>query len=399
MRTLSQRSINDLVFGRLILIIVIQFLLFVLSFVYNFINIIELDMATLVNIAAVMTCVAMLSSARTGFSSIFQNIVLLIFDTFYLAILLGISGGFCSPFLILLPLYIFFSSLTLANVGTITSTLFSVIIILYTSLLNIKYVCNMNIAFVIASTMVLFALLCSYVIRKKDCSNISTEKTKILDDVVSVLAHEIKNPVSSLSGVAELIRTDDKILNSEEQKNKLLGIIERETNRLSKLTEEFLIYSGSEKRRNEKIELLTLLSSACDNIKIQKDFISKNLTLKLETEETTILMYGDYNRLEQAFNNILINAVHASKTNGVIKCSVSKGFADFIVVISNNGEKIPEAALNRIFTPFFTTKDKGTGLGLAIASNIIKAHDGDIMVISSDEETSFTIIFKTRREF
>jgi signal transduction histidine kinase len=223
----------------------------------------------------------------------------------------------------------------------------------------------------------------------------ASDKEVLLNSVVSVLAHEIKNPVSSLAGVADLIRSDAHILNKPEERQKLLGIIDRETSRLANLTEEFLVYSGSEKRRNERIEIDALLQICCESTKAQKVFIDKDLSLKFNSENGPHIIYGDSQRLEQAFPNILVNAAQACADGGIIDCTVTGSGSDIFVTISNDGEKIPHHVLEKIFDPFFTTKDRGTGLGLAIAKNIINAHEGEIQVQSTESETSFKMRFKS----
>jgi len=222
----------------------------------------------------------------------------------------------------------------------------------------------------------------------------TSDKAILLDNVVSILAHEIKNPVSSLAGVADLIRSDQKMLDNPKQRQKLLGIIDREAIRLTNLTEEFLIYSGSEKRRNERIELDALIQICCDSVRAQKDFADKNITLSFNSQNGPHITYGDFHRLEQVFTNILINSIQACPSNGKIDCSVVSNNDDITVTIANNGDMIPTLVMEKIFDPFFTTKDKGTGLGLAIVKNIVHAHYGDIQVQSTEAETSFKMRFK-----
>ncbi|MFH1222771.1 MAG: ATP-binding protein, partial [Pseudomonadota bacterium] len=150
-------------------------------------------------------------------------------------------------------------------------------------------------------------------------------------------------------------------------------------------------YSAPEKRRKEEINLNELLQSLCDSITINIDFITKGLALKYSGSDENIKIYGDQQRIEQALNNILINSIYASPQKGKITCSLSLKHGEAAIKITNNGEKIPKDNLDKIFQPFFTTKEKGTGLGLAIAKNIISAHNGRIDVMSSDKETVFRI--------
>ena len=403
MKTLSQQTLNDLIFGRIFIIICAQIVLLLFATTYGNMPAQDLDTATLVNIFAIMSCIAMFNAVRKEFSSIYQSIIVFLFDSLYVFLLIAISGRSCSPFIILLPLYIFFSTLSLKTTGAIISSTLSVVLIFWDKLWPSLQDCYVDKTFITASIIIVFTLLCDSIVRReykrknakfKEIQLRNSEKELLLDNVVSILAHEIKNPVSSLSGVADLIRSDEKMLDNPEQRQKLLGIISREATRLANLTEEFLIYSGSEKRRNERIELDALVQISCESVRAQKDFIDKKITLDFHSQNGPHITYGDFHRLEQAFTNILVNSVQACNENGKTQCNVITNNDEIIVVISNNGEKIPPLVIERMFDPFFTTKDKGTGLGLAIVKNIIKAHDGDIQVQSTDDETSFKMRFK-----
>lgn len=224
------------------------------------------------------------------------------------------------------------------------------------------------------------------------------DKLKLINTIASVLAHEIKNPVSSIAGVSELIGSDKDILLDQNQKDKLLGIINRESKRLTNLVEEFLVYSGSEKRKNEEININALIQNSCDNLRVNKEFVEKTLSLNVNiNNDKESIISGDFHRLSQAFDNILINAAQACKKDGKINCSISNIKGKINITIQDNGEGISEEIKTRIFDPFFTTKDKGTGLGLAIVKNIVMAHDGNIDVIPEKSGTTFNITFQKNR--
>lgn len=219
------------------------------------------------------------------------------------------------------------------------------------------------------------------------------EKLKLINKITAILAHEIRNPVSSIAGVAQLISSDKDVLNNEEQRKKLIGIIERESERLTNLVEEFLVYSGSEKRKNERFELNTLIQNSCDNIRSNKDFIKKELSLDCKIKHSNFSVQGDFQRLLQSFDNILVNAVQASTNKGKITLNTTELVNGVNIVISDQGAGISQEAKGNIFEPFFTTKEKGTGLGLAIAWNIIRAHNGTIEADNADNGGAIFKIF------
>ncbi len=209
-------------------------------------------------------------------------------------------------------------------------------------------------------------------------SHDNIDKLKLINKITAILAHEIRNPVSSIAGVAQLIRSDKEVLNNEDQRQKIIGIIERESERLTNLVEEFLIYSGSEKRKNEDIVISSVISESCENIKANKEYSAKGLDFEYKAKDLNFVIRGDYQRMVQAFDNILMNAVQASPAKASIKITFKEMVEGLYISISDKGAGIPKEAQSNIFEPFFTTKERGTGLGLAIAWNIINAHGGTI---------------------
>lgn len=210
--------------------------------------------------------------------------------------------------------------------------------------------------------------------------------------IAAILAHEIRNPVSSIAGAAQLIRSDKEVLNNDEQRIKLMGIIERETERLTNLVEEFLVYSGSEKRKNDPVNLTEVLNRSINNIKTNAEYSLKNIKIDFKDQSHDFIMNGDEQRLIQAFDNILLNAVQASPANSTITVQTKEMTEGMFITITDQGVGIPEVSIKEIFEPFFTTKEKGTGLGLAITWNIINAHSGNIEV--SNSNTSNGAVFK-----
>ena len=99
-------------------------------------------------------------------------------------------------------------------------------------------------------------------------------------------------------------------------------------------------------------------------------------------------------QLNQVFMNLLVNAVHAIEEHGEISVKTEQRGGDIVVSVSDTGNGIPEDKINRIFEPFFTTKEvgEGTGLGLSIAYDIVKKHNGEILVTSEvGKGSTFTV--------
>ena len=205
------------------------------------------------------------------------------------------------------------------------------------------------------------------------------------------VAHEIRNPLGAIKGMAQLIQEGSP---DSDQRKKYAGIIEGETDRLNKVVEDLLgLVHGATERVPCDINALLIQA---------RDLASHGLgdrQLQLFDEAGTVsVILGERARLQQAFLNIFLNAFEAVPDNGRVRHSTSYQTAGGMVrvEIGNTGTTITQEVKERMFEPFFTTKEKGSGLGLSIAHQIIAAHGGSITVESSDEETVIQVLLPAR---
>ena len=216
-----------------------------------------------------------------------------------------------------------------------------------------------------------------------------SEKLRVMGQLSAGIAHEIRNPLASLKSASRMLK-DGK--NSPQ----ILDIMTSEIDRLNAFVERFLQYANFGKIENEKIkvssffdelsELLKLLCKSTDDI---------DLKIRNYSAEECI-MEGDVNNLKQVFLNIFSNSVEELKgQTGVKKLLFEVDCDDEYVVfrIKDTGSGISDEIRERIYEPFFTTKETGTGLGLTITAKIIKDHDG-ILQIENDNGAHFIIKFK-----
>lgn len=208
-----------------------------------------------------------------------------------------------------------------------------------------------------------------------------------LGELSAGLAHEIRNPLGSIRGTAEIlansIRNDDK--HAEFAK-----IMIKEVDRLNEVLENFLRFASPspvEKKRfdlNDTLEeLLVLTRQECDRLK-----------LEIEIEKGDLpTIPGDKSQLKQVFLNFVLNAGQAMTNGGQLWISTHVSGDAAIIQFRDNGSGIKEKLLDKIFNPFFTTKSDGVGLGLAITHRIVKAHGGRIDVESSEGAgTTFKVL-------
>ena len=202
------------------------------------------------------------------------------------------------------------------------------------------------------------------------------------------IAHELRNPLSSIKGAAQFIQ---KEYENEPSIVEFLGIIIEEVNVLNKLTTEFLDFA-----RPMQLELrpLSVNDTVTKVLNLMGLHIEENnVSIKKSLNPTIPNIQADETQLEQVLKNVVINALQAMPDGGLISIETGPTSAGGAYVsVGDTGMGIPKEKLDRIFQPFFTTKTKGTGLGLSVVNKIIENHGGKIEVKSEvDKGTTFKI--------
>ncbi len=221
------------------------------------------------------------------------------------------------------------------------------------------------------------------------------EKQAALGEMAVGIAHELRNPLGTIHGYASLMLTE---LTEDDSKSNYLQVIKSEVERLSKLTESLLDYSRPTGEDFTELDLNRVLEKTLLLFQMETS-IHEVAVLKVFNPKIPGI-FGDEQRLQQAFLNLLFNSLQAiSSSEGEIH--VETGYeadGDWVVVsIKDNGSGIPENIKDKIFNPFFTTKDTGTGLGLAITHRIVADHSGLIRVSSEiNKGTVFVLKFPSK---
>lgn len=209
------------------------------------------------------------------------------------------------------------------------------------------------------------------------------ERLASIGSLAAGIAHEIRNPLASVSGSVQVLRNE---LELKDENRNLMDIVVKETDRLNTIISDFLEYARPRSTQLQHIELGTMLDETILLLKNSKEF-SENISVK-RYGSPHMIVPGDAQRLRQVFWNLLINACQAMPSGGeitisAVPCSPELGEGAWgQIIIADTGSGIARENLNKIFEPFFTTKPKGTGLGLAIAYRIIQDHDGSITLDS-----------------
>lgn len=204
------------------------------------------------------------------------------------------------------------------------------------------------------------------------------EKLSTLGEMAAVLAHEIRNPLGSIRGTAEILRDDYP---AGSPKHEFIEIQIKETERLNRVVEDFLRMARQQppeiRRCSLRDELETIVTLTAGAARKQ------NIELLLETAASDLQLLGDGEKLRQAFLNVLINALQATPPGGRVVVRATKVDDRVLIEFCDSGCGIDEETLKRVFEPFFTTKADGTGLGLAVTKKIIESHGGVLSVTST----------------
>lgn len=217
-----------------------------------------------------------------------------------------------------------------------------------------------------------------------------TEKLSVVGEMSASIAHEIRNPLTSLKGFVQLLETED------EKHQFYYRIMQDELDRINHIVSELLLLAKPQEVKFEYADLQKLLYSVISLLKTEAllhnvDIDFRRLPQELEVE-------CEPNQLKQLFINIIKNAVEATAPKGNVVVSVSSTETIVTVTVIDDGCGISEEGLKRIGEPFYSSKEKGTGLGLTVSSKIVQSHNGTMTFSSrKDEGTKVTIELPVRR--
>ncbi|BCB03533.1 ATP-binding protein [Bacillus sp. KH172YL63] len=218
---------------------------------------------------------------------------------------------------------------------------------------------------------------------------IESQKLSVAGQLAAGIAHEVRNPLTSINGFLQLLRDE-----ADDKTREYLGIVFSEIKRIELVLSELLILAKPQSVTYKRINIIETLDHVSKllntnailyNIEIQTDFKDKELFIR-----------GDENQLKQVFINLIKNAIEAMPHGGAITIQ-ARNTSDNKVQVSfkDEGVGMKKETLDKLGEPFFTTKTKGTGLGLTICLRILKDHGADIRVQSEQGEgTTFHIIFE-----
>lgn len=221
---------------------------------------------------------------------------------------------------------------------------------------------------------------------------LQSERLAVIGKMSAKVAHEIRNPLSSISLNAEMLEDEIKKYDAQgtDEAHVLLKSIIQEIDRVTALTDEYLQFSRMPESRPVRGDLEELVQEISEFV--AEELKHKKIAFEFVPAASPVEVRYDRTQFRRVLLNLVRNAIEAMPKGGKLKIGLEKTNSHGILHIQDTGVGIPEDMLNDIFNPFFTTKMFGTGLGLAITQQVVNEHGGRIFCASSsDAGATFTI--------
>jgi two-component system sensor histidine kinase HydH len=202
------------------------------------------------------------------------------------------------------------------------------------------------------------------------------DRLKALGEVAAGLAHEVRHPLASIGGALEIIESRAAVDSPE---GEFARLARTELQRLDGLVTEFLHYARPHEPELREMPVPEVVDRVVALARVEADRAS--VALDVDSPAVAPVASLDPQQIEQVLLNLVLNAIEASPPGGRVVLREAVEGNDVVIDVRDEGPGVPEEHRSRIFSPFFTTKEKGTGLGLAIAHRIATAHGGHLEVV------------------
>ena len=214
-----------------------------------------------------------------------------------------------------------------------------------------------------------------------------SERLAALGKMAAGVAHELRNPLSSIKGLAVLLQS--KFADTSPDRD-TAGILVGEVERLNRSIGELLDYARPEKLQKEEIDLRTIIQKAISLVHIDAEELG--VTIDNTPGDTPCLVLADQDKLNQIFLNLFLNSLQAMEQGGRLTIRTHVVAGEVVCRVEDTGVGLDEVNQTKVFDPYFTTKPDGTGLGLSMSAKIVEEHGGTIEFQSEKGKGAVVIV-------
>ncbi|MDR0573382.1 MAG: histidine kinase [Tannerella sp.] len=205
-----------------------------------------------------------------------------------------------------------------------------------------------------------------------------TDRLSVIGQLAAGAVHEIRNPLTSIKSAIQYIQGDI----NDPKKQKIIRLTLSEVNRINEILTGLLSFSRQNNPVKREFNLISMIEQTLQLVR--NTHIKKQIRFIADFETSPLPVVADQDQLKQVIMNILLNAIDAIREEGFIRIAIYPSLMDratyYHIVITDSGTGVNEDQLEKIFDPFYTTKEEGTGLGLSISYGIIHRHGGNIEI-------------------
>ena len=213
---------------------------------------------------------------------------------------------------------------------------------------------------------------------------LQTEKLKMAGEIAAGVAHEIRNPMTVISGFVQMMHNDPN-----HRYPSYTSLMQSELDRINLIISEFLILAKPQAPQKKQLDVGKILDECI--FLFGPEFVLHDISVKTEVSGP-YNAEGEEHHLKQVFINLLKNAIEAMEDGGTLRITAIRDAAKLKIHFKDDGPGIPPQLAERVFEPFYTTKATGTGLGLLISQKITQEHGGSLAIDNTEERGACVIV-------
>ncbi|MFN3480232.1 MAG: ATP-binding protein, partial [Thermodesulfovibrionales bacterium] len=230
-------------------------------------------------------------------------------------------------------------------------------------------------------------------LKKKNEELLQSKKLAALGTLAAGVAHELNNPLNNIYISAQVLKRETT--NMPDFVTETVDDIMAQSIRVKHIVSDLLEFARGREPDMRETDIKEIILGSYKSVSITRN--TEGINFNIDASDEPIIVMADPAQMERVFINLFNNAIDAMEGKGRLSVTITKGEQDIAIKVSDTGKGIPSELLEKVFEPFYTTKDRGTGLGLAIVYNIIKKHGWEISVESKSKGTTFIITLPKRR--